>query len=444
MDRRLIQAKTAITEVLGGICLDPSLLDNHPLQESDFPEPFHRLFFKAVSEMYRAGYTALDGYSVDSYIKEHFESEASVFKRNNGVLYVETAMKLAENFEPNYTELKKYSVLRKLNDHGIDITDIFDPDETCSDEIEKKRALFDRMSPDDIVSYFQSKLDTIKIGIPSKIQFNPVLSLPGADQKREFIVEGFLGTGTLNNIVGEKKAGKSFMAHQLCFCVQNGIPFLGMKTIKKDVLLIDYEMDPFDLADRFEGLKKFFNMPKAKEYKALCLSDRPEIKLDNVVAAIEEEKRSNQNLGMVVLDCYYRFAEGDDENSARDTEKTLAKLVAIKAGIAVVYIHHTSKSNNRYDALDSGAGSNVHGRIVSECLYIRKESKSSQKLKVDIAGRYFNDEFAVSRSFGPFFQREGLEFSEAAPQGGQKMRKTRIVKFERSRILSVTGRILKP
>ena len=46
VDLRLYQSKTATTEVLGCLLLNPLLLAEHKLELNDFVEPFHQLLFR--------------------------------------------------------------------------------------------------------------------------------------------------------------------------------------------------------------------------------------------------------------------------------------------------------------------------------------------------------------------------------------------------------------
>ena len=426
MDIRDIQTKSSIREVLGCILLDPTLLDNHALYIDDFAEPFHQLVYLAISNLYIAGNKKLDAYIIDSYLKENHPPKYPIYQRNNGIKYIELAMEIAEpdNFEANYNELKKFTALRQLYLQGFDITEIFDPDEIDPQIAEQKCHRLEEMDVGDILDVFKTKLDSVSKLAPSPISLYPVLSYPGADVEQEWVVEGILREGTLNSIVGEKKIGKSYLTHQLCFCVQNGIPFLGKQTHKKNVLLLDYEMEPYDLAERFNRLKKFFHLPDAEQYTVSCLAEHPLIKLDSVVQTIQREKKKDPELGLVVLDCYYRFAEGEDENSASETAKTLAKLVSVKSGIAVVYVHHVSKSARNYDILDCAAGSNVHGRIVSETMVLSRQGKSKEKCRIAIDGRYSTEELDVRRVDGFFRVNMPIQAKDAGDQGNQGNQKT--------------------
>lgn len=60
LDKRDIQSISAIREVIGCILQDPTLLDNHAVDIDDFVEPFHRLVFLAVNNLYMTGTKKMD------------------------------------------------------------------------------------------------------------------------------------------------------------------------------------------------------------------------------------------------------------------------------------------------------------------------------------------------------------------------------------------------
>ena len=62
------------------------------------------------------------------------------------------------NFEANYNELRKFSLLRSLMNQGIDVTDIYDPNEFDDDEGENKKKEFVKMTTDDILLKIRQKL----------------------------------------------------------------------------------------------------------------------------------------------------------------------------------------------------------------------------------------------------------------------------------------------
>ena len=129
----------------------------------DFVEPFHRLLFLAINNKFSSDATKLDGYIIDSYLKENHPSKYVIFSRNNGIKYIELAMEIAEpeNFESNYIELRKFSLLRDLLKQGIDVSDFYDPDEISPSEAERKRKLFEESVIDDILNFYKARLSTL-------------------------------------------------------------------------------------------------------------------------------------------------------------------------------------------------------------------------------------------------------------------------------------------
>lgn len=129
----------------------------------DFVEPFHRLLFLAINNKFSSDATKLDGYIIDSYLKENHPSKYVIFSRNNGIKYIELAMEIAEpeNFESNYIELRKFSLLRDLLKQGIDVSDFYDPDEVSPSEAERKRKLFEESGIDDILNFYKARLSTL-------------------------------------------------------------------------------------------------------------------------------------------------------------------------------------------------------------------------------------------------------------------------------------------
>lgn len=157
---RQYQSKIAIREVLGCIVNNPTLLKTYKISLDDFVEAFHKVVLVGINNLINMGINKIDSISVEEYLKESFPTKYIIFKRNDGAKYIDKASQMAteENFEANYNELKKYSLLRDSLKQGFDVTDFFDPDETDPDEIDKKRELFEESSIEDMLDYFKRKI----------------------------------------------------------------------------------------------------------------------------------------------------------------------------------------------------------------------------------------------------------------------------------------------
>ena len=89
------------------------------------------------------------------------------------------------NFEANYNELRKFSLLRSLMNQGIDVTDIYDPNEFDDDEGENKKKEFVKMTTDDILLKIRQKLMSTTLDYSAKAGRDSVKA--GGAELKEFV-----------------------------------------------------------------------------------------------------------------------------------------------------------------------------------------------------------------------------------------------------------------
>lgn len=168
--------KQAIREVIGGLLQDPSLIRKYKIVTSDFPEKFHKLIFSAINNLYKNGAESIDAVAIDDYLS-NYETQYQVFTKNEGVSYIEKAyeMALSCNFKYYYEQLKKFSLLRRYVEKGIDVSEFFDPDEIDPITIENQRKKLDSSSIQDIINHFKRMHSEI---------IAPFLNNEGRDSKK--------------------------------------------------------------------------------------------------------------------------------------------------------------------------------------------------------------------------------------------------------------------
>ena len=194
------------------------------------------------------------------------------------------------------------------------------------------------------------------------------------------------------------------MAMELAACVQNGLPFLGHNTIKKDVLYIDWETDECEILDRSKKLedfiKKNYKVDDYEQYKLISLSCEPNTKLEYILEAIRVEREKNKNIGLIVFDNFYSLALDIDANALNEV---VARLKEIKNGcgpnVATLLVNHTNKEQSRSSTnptfssiMTSAFGSNAHGMFTNELIYIRKMEDG---VEVWVAGRHVSDVYSI-------------------------------------------------
>lgn len=152
--------KRAYLNVLGCLLQDPSLIDDidRPLDRTDFnTESFYELLYVAIYNLHMQGCESIDEFSVDSYLS-NFKEQYMIFQENRGIEYLISAREMAQlnNYDYNYHRLRKYSMLRYFEKHGLDTRFIFDSTIADAKEAEKEQIKFDNYTELQIVEMIET------------------------------------------------------------------------------------------------------------------------------------------------------------------------------------------------------------------------------------------------------------------------------------------------
>lgn len=150
--------KQAIREVLGCLIQDPKLLREYKISKSDFPEDFHKLIFAAINNLYKSGIEIIDAVAIDEYLS-HYETQYKTFEKNQGIEFICDIEELASiaNIKYYYDQLKKFSLLRRYVEYGIDVSEFFSPNEIDPITIENQQEKLDSSTIQDIINHFKKK-----------------------------------------------------------------------------------------------------------------------------------------------------------------------------------------------------------------------------------------------------------------------------------------------
>ena len=175
------------------------------------------------------------------------------------------------------------------------------------------------------------------------------------------IIEGVLHQGCKMILGGTSKSNKSWCLLDLALSVASGQPWWGRPCDKVPVVYINFELQPWALAQRLG---------------ALCLA-RPEYRLGKRALALWnlrghntdltllrpklEEQLARHQFGLIILDPAYKVLGNRDENANGEIASLMNEFEALgqKTGAAVVVAHHFAKGDSTAkSALDrmSGAG----------------------------------------------------------------------------------------
>lgn len=152
--------KRAYLIVLGCLLQDPSLIDDidRPLDRTDFnTENFYELVFVAIYNLHMQGVGNIDEFAVDSYLS-NYKEQYKIFQDNQGIEYLLNAREMAqlENYDYNYHRMRKYSLLRYYEKHGLDTRFIYDGSLVDPKSSELEQIKFDNYTEQDIVGMVEA------------------------------------------------------------------------------------------------------------------------------------------------------------------------------------------------------------------------------------------------------------------------------------------------
>lgn len=398
MEIKEINSSSAERQVLGAIMQKPELLKSYSLNSSDFTFRGHEYMFLAIKSL-ASNSKSITYPDILEYLEEAYPSKGKYLEKCNYLGFTQELLLTynPENIAEYYGRLKKFSLLRDLYSAGIDITEMYDPDELDPEVEDKKIDFFDELNVNGMLMHYENKLrelrEKYKQQTATELSFYKIPDLPASQVEEKHLIKDFMLENTFNSIIAGAKVGKSQLAYQMAFCVQNGIDFLNLPVTQGDVLYVDFELRPNAIKKRFERLKEFYNMPDAQPYEVIALAEiygEGNTTLEQIVDLIRRKKAINPNIKLCIFDCYYSFCEGD-ANAERDTKTTLGKIKVLTKDMAVVYVHHTNKTGftNATSAIYAAGGSGVHGKIVDETYVLNP--KANETVEIINTGRDWSD-----------------------------------------------------
>lgn len=131
----------AITQVIGGVYINNSFLDNEDyfFCEEDFTEDFHRILFEAIINLHNLGVKKIDLNSIEDYLEQRPKKKA-VFLTNKGAEYLQNLEGKTQiaAFDYYYNRMKKMTLLREYQKIGMDCSWLYDINNIF--DVKKKQA----------------------------------------------------------------------------------------------------------------------------------------------------------------------------------------------------------------------------------------------------------------------------------------------------------------
>ena len=158
----------SIVQVIGCVYKVPQLLDyadKYTLTEEDFPDQFHKIVFGTIYKLHELGSEKITLNNILDYLSSRPKSEA-IFIKQKGEEWLTKAGENAQtsSFDYYYNRVKKMTLLRAFDSYGIDVSDIYDPDNIV--DLKKKQLQEDQLDNatlDSLAQKVQDKIDQIRL-----------------------------------------------------------------------------------------------------------------------------------------------------------------------------------------------------------------------------------------------------------------------------------------
>ena len=158
----------ATMQVIGSVFNAPQILDftdKYSIVDEDFADPFHKIVFGAIYKIHELGANKITIENIVDFLSARPKS-AAIFKQQKGE---EWLLKVAENsmtsaFDYYYGRLKKFSLLRAYDNCGIDVSDIYDPDNILDTKKKQlQEEMLDNSTLEQIADKVDAKIDSIRL-----------------------------------------------------------------------------------------------------------------------------------------------------------------------------------------------------------------------------------------------------------------------------------------
>jgi len=157
--------------------------------------------------------------------------------------------------------------------------------------------------------------------------------------KRKYIIDGFLASKTMNNIISQAGVGKTRLAFQMAVDVATGNDFLGMKVKQSKVLIVDNDQSEDESNEMLTLCLNYYGLKSCDNLLTSFQEDSYGIKNDSLINLI-----NSTDAELILLDSLTAFAHGLDMSKARDMQG-IKKLYTecIGKGKTIVWLHHISE-----------------------------------------------------------------------------------------------------
>jgi RecA-family ATPase len=176
------------------------------------------------------------------------------------------------------------------------------------------------------------------------------------------VIQGLLYQGGKLLISAPSKSRKSFLIFELLYCCANGFGWWGKSVPSGQVLLLNFELMPWEVRARFEMIQASYKTGNFDHIDVINLRGL-QFRYDEL--SVIARDAGTQKYVLAGLDPAYKLLAGLRENDSGDITKLLASIEAFATELdaAAVINHHFAKGDaSAKEAIDRASGSGVWAR----------------------------------------------------------------------------------
>jgi len=214
---------------------------------------------------------------------------------------------------------------------------------------------------DDIKNARNSDRAQAETQIPEWLTPKEISQYP--DTPPPLIIEGVLYLGAKFGIAAGSKSMKTWLLLYICYCISNGLEFLGFKCRKSKVIYFDFELMDWEIRSRLEKIKKAVGKGDFADIRCVDLRQYAD-QFVNHLSSVEQIIRQD-GFQVACLDPMYKMLLDKDENSNGVVANILHYFTKLCAActICCIYAHHHSKGGQgNKEAIDRQSGAGAWGR----------------------------------------------------------------------------------
>jgi AAA domain len=176
------------------------------------------------------------------------------------------------------------------------------------------------------------------------------------------VIQGLLYQGGKLLISAPSKSRKSFLIFELLYCCANGFNWWGKSVPSGEVLLLNFELMPWEVRARFEMIQASYEMGNFDRIDVINLRG---LQFKYHELSVIAKDAGSKKYVLTGLDPAYKLLAGLRENDSGDITKLLAAIEAFATELdaAAVINHHFAKGDaSAKEAIDRASGSGVWAR----------------------------------------------------------------------------------